>query len=1105
MGKKLLLFLACMFMTASMAFAQKQITGTVVDAESGEPLIGVAVRVPDTTTGVLTDVNGKFSIVLPANKKNLNFNFMGMKPASLEARNGMIVHMETDTKAMDEVMVVAYGTQTKSSFTGSAAIVGSEEIGKMQVTNAVDAIKGKAAGVQIYTASGQPGETPTIRVRGFNSMIAGQSPLLVLDGSPYDGSLNDINPADVESMTVLKDAASTALYGARGGNGVIIITTKQGKRNKDAEINFEAKWGSSMKGSRDYNMISDPRGYYETYYQGLNNYAKNQLGKSTQDAWQWANANLVDRAPSDGAFGLGYQVYDTKGVPFIGMNGKVNPAATLGNVVTGIDGNQYLLTPDNWSDEIFHKGMRQQYTVNASGASDKGTYYASVDYLDQDGITYGSSYDRLTARLKADYMLKSWLKLGVNGSYGHYNRSYMNEEGSSSSGNIFALRNIAPIYPVFMRDQNGNILTHQASGILGYDYSDATVGPGITRPYLSQANPISDLLVDTRNYKGDTFNGTATFDVYLPKNITFTSINNIYFSNRDYTSVTNPYFGQYKNSNGIVTREDDRVLNTNFQQRLNWSEKFGQHSIEAMAAHEFYKRTSNDLWGNKHNMFSQKNKELDGAVVVDDTGSSFSTYNTESWMLRAMYDYAQRYYVQGSFMRQASSAFHPDHRWGSFWSASAGWMMSKESWLEDQKWLDELKLKASFGQNGNDFNLNGFYYTNRYDIVNSNGNVSLNPSTLGKNENLSWETSTKFNVGVDFSMFKDRLFGTVEFYNNQTSGLITSVPYAPSYGYTSFYDNVGNMRNRGIELDLHGVVARTKDLEVSLYANVTSNQNRITELHDARKTQTAYILNDDHTVTAYRGYSSGSYFYTEGQSRYTYHTKRYAGVYNEETYASTGDAAYDPSKAGKALYYKNIYAKDADGEFVTDADKNKVVEEVVTTDNYSEADFYMIGDVLPKVFGGFGANVSYKGFDLSVDFTYQLGGKVYDSEYQTLMAFDAGYGFHTDLLNAWSVTNKGSNIPRLNAGDSYAASSSDRFLTSAKCLTLNNISFGYSLPKSLLSKAHLTKVRVFAVGDNLFTWSARKGLDPRMSPTGDNSGLYYSPIRTISGGVQIGF
>lgn len=1108
MGKKLWLFLACMLMTASMAFAQKQVTGTVIDADSGEPLIGVAVRVPGTTTGIVTDANGKFSITIPAGQKNLDFSYMGMKPATVAARNGMVVRLENDTRVMEDVMVIAYGTQKKSAFTGSAAVVGADELGKIQASNAIDAMKGKAAGVQIYNATGQPGSVPSIRIRGYNSILGSQSPLIVLDGSPYDGSMNDINPTDIESMTVLKDAASTALYGARGGNGVILITTKTAKKGKDAVITVDAKWGSNMKGNADYDRITDPAGYYETYYNGLYNYAVNPnngtvgagKGLDANAAWQWANANLIDRT---NGYGLGYNVYTVPtGQAMIGQNGKLNPAATVGNYVVGADGNTYYIIPERYDDEIYNKALRQEYTISATGATEKSTFYASANYLNMDGITYGSDYERFTGRLKADYQLKKWIRLGGNMNYTHFNRNYLSNEGSSNTGNIFALHNMAPIYPIYYRDANGKVIYNQNAGINGYDYGDGSV-LGFTRPWLGQSNPLSDNQLDTQENEGNTFNGTGTVDLYLPYGFTFTSINNVYLHENRYTSVTNPYFGQYASSKGMVTKEHDRSWSTNYQQRLNWHQTYGRHDIEAMAAHEYYRMYGYDLYYSMNNMFSQDNKELAGAVVAGSGSSSMSDYNTESWLGRVMYSFDERVYAQASFMREASSTFHPDHRWGSFWSASAGWMISKEKWF-NASWIDELKLKASYGENGND-GIGSYLYTNRYSIVNSNDNVSLVPSTIRKNEEITWEKNAKFNVGVDFSLLKDRVYGTIEYYRNMTNGLLSSVPFAPSFGYTSTYANVGNMLNTGIEVDLHADVIRTNDFTWNVWANITSNHNEITKLAEERKTM---------EVDGHWGYSSGNYFYTEGMSRYSYYTKEYAGIYNENTYKMTWNddqvkndngPEYDPAMAGLAMYYKNDYATDEDGNVVKDDGDNKVVNRKYATVKYNEADNYIIGDVLPDVYGGFGTNLSYKGFDFAVDFQYQLGGKVYDSEYQSLMGFDEGYGFHTDLLNAWSTSNPNSNIPRLSVGDSYSSSTSDRFLTSANYLSLSNITLGYSLPKSLLKNIGISKLRLYVVADNVYTWSKRKGLDPRQSPTGGSSGIYYSSIRSISGGISLTF
>ena len=1091
--------LLCMVATIA-AWAQTVITGTVVSASDGEPLIGASVKVKGTNKGAVTDLNGKFKISTEAGK-TLIFSYIAMETVERPAKNGMYVEMRSLEEEMDEVMVIAYGTQKRSAFTGSAAVVDSKELSKVQATNFADALKGKASGVQITTASGQPGSTPTIRIRGFNSLNAGMDPLIVVDGVPFEGSLNDINPQDIESVVVQKDAASSALYGARGGNGVIMVTTKTAKKGQDAKITFDAKWGSNMKGGKNYNRITNPAAYYEAYYQKLKNYAMattvtgaaNGMGLDEVAAWKWANENLIDGSE----FGLRYNVYtQPEGQYLIGMDGKLNPSATLGRIVVGADGKEYYITPDNWEDEIYHNGLRQEYNLGVSGATDRSTFYASANYLNNQGITYNSNYERFTGRIKADYQAKKWFRLTADMNYTHSESNSVDNEGDTgSSGNMFALQNIAPIYPVFYRDAAGNIMWNSEAGIKAYDYGDIT-NLGLVRPYLNQSNPISDLLVNTSNSEGNRFRGVGTADIYLPYGFTFTSTNSVYVYENRGTSVTNPYFGQYKSSKGIVGKSHSRQFDLTFAQRLNWHQTYGKHDIEVMLGHEFFRNRNYYLSGSKSNMSSQGNKELDGAIVVQSTGSYQSEYNTESWMGRAMYNYADRYFAYASVMRQASSAFHPDHRWGTFWSASAGWMLSKENWFK-AKWVNELKLKASYGENGNDQGMRySYYYTNRYGISNSNGNIALTPSTTKGNEELTWEKNSKFNAGVDFSLFNGRLSGSAEYYNNRTVDMLATIPYPPTLGYTSALANVGNMSNQGFELDLRGDAIRTKDFTWSLYANISTNQNKITMLHEDRKTQ---------EYDGYFGYSSGSYYYTEGLSRYTYFGNKYAGVYNEETYGLTGDTEYNPAKGGLAMYYKNVYKTDADGNVMKDEKGAKMVDKIIATTTYSESDQYVCQDMLAKAFGGFGTSFQFKGFDLSVDFQYQIGGYVYDSEYQSLMAGSAGYGIHVDALNAWTPNNANSNIPRFQASYTGMTSSSDRWLTDASYLTLGNITFGYTFDKKLLKKMHLENLRLYFVADNIYTWSKRDGLDPRQSLTGGSNGQMYSPIRTFSGGINITF
>ncbi len=1074
MVKKLPIMLAGALMYSGVALAQTQVKGTVVSSEDGEPVVGASILVPGTTTGTITDVDGKFSLVVPKGHSTVQVSYIGMDSKTVKVSSTMNISLDPDNQSLDEVMVVAYGTQKKSAFTGSAAVVGSETIGKVQVTNAVDALKGKAAGVQINTQSGQPGSTPTIRIRGVNSINAGNAPLIVLDGSPYDGSLNDINPADVESMTVLKDAASTALYGARGGNGVILITTKQGKKGENAKITVDAKWGVNSKGTPEYDKINSPARYYEMWYKGLTNYAQNTGGMSQDAAWKWAN----DRITTSGTTtGLGYNVYTyPTGQYLIGKDGKLNPNATLGRLVSN-NGTDYWVTPDDWVDETYHNSLRQEYTITTTGATDKGTFYGSVNYLDNDGITEASDYSRFTARLKSDYQLKPWLKVGANMSYGHYERNYLGDDGSaSSSSNAFALTQVAPIYPIYIRDAQGNIMYDTNARINMYDYGDGTAN-GLVRAYLNQANPLSSNQLDTQQREGNTFNGTGTADIYLPFGFTFTSINNIYLHEFRYTNTTNPFFGQYASSKGIVTKEHYRTWAYNYQQRLNWKHIFGKHDVEAMVGHEYYRTRNYELDYYMTNQFSPYNKELAGAVVPGSGSSYTEDYNTESWLARAHYNFDERYFAQASFMREASSYFDPDHRWGSFWSVGGGWLMNKESWF-DVNWIDELKLKASYGENGNDA-IGAYQYITYYSITNSNDNVALSPSSLG-NSKISWEKNGKFNIGFDFSLFKNRLYGSFEYYSNKTTDMLSWFPLPPSFGFTGYYANVGNMQNNGVELDLHGVIIDNKSLNWTAYANLTTNHNEITKLPDERKTM---------HVDGVDGYSSGSYFYGEGISRYTYYTHKYAGVDEE----------------GVALYYKNVYQTDAEGNQVLDKNGNPIVEKQETTTKYSEADDYLCGDVLPDVYGGFGTALSWNGFDLSVDFQYQLGGKVYDGSYASLMNLTAGRAMHVDLEDAWSPENTSSNIPRLQFNDQYMASASDRFLTSASYLSLQNITIGYTLPKNFTRKFGVEKIRVYGVGDNLYTWSKRKGLDPRQSITGSSSSAYYSSIRTISGGITVTF
>ena len=1077
MEKRLMTFIACLFLSLGMALAQTKVSGTVTSSEDGSPVIGASIKVVGTNTGTVTDIDGNFSLNVPANAK-LEVSYIGMTGKTVKASKHMKIVLDPDNHALDEVMVVAYGTEKKSAFTGSAAVIGSEEIGKVQVTNVVDALKGKAAGVQMVKASGAPGATSTIRIRGISSINAGNDPLIVVDGSPYDGDINTINPSDIENMTVLKDASSSALYGARGANGVIIITTKSSKVG-EGRITVDAKWGSNSRAIPDYEYVTSPAKYYEMWYAGLKNYAMNDskakdkglgmtngLGYSEAAAHEWANSQVA----AAGNYGLGYQVFSVpEGQEFIGTNGRVNPNATLGNLVNG-----YYLIPDDWIDATFSNSLRQEYTVTANGANDRSSFYTSVNYLDFDGLTPSSDYKRLAARFKADYKIKSWLKVGANINYTHYDMNGTNDEGeSSSSGNVFALTRIAPIYPLYVRDANGNVIFDNNSGIKTYDYGDGKVN-GQKRPYMSQSNPLSDNQLNTNNSNGNTLNATGTVEINLPYDFKVTSINSVYNDEYRGTETVNPYYGQYASANGIVYKSHGRSTSYNLEQRLNWSHSYGKNNISAQLGHTYYDYRVYSLTASRKNQFSPDNTELNGAVASNGTPSSSMTrYNTESYMARALYNWSEKYFGQVSYVRQASSRFAKSNRWGDFWSLGGAWLISKENWFK-AKWIDELRLKASYGQVGNDA-IGEYLYTQRYSIKASSDNASLIPSSVLKNENISWETGGMFNAGVEFSMFGHRLNGNVEFFSRKTSDMLFAFSLPTSYGYTSQWRNIGDMMNNGIEISLDGDIIRTKELTWSLNVNFSYDHNYVSKLPDENKT----LVKEGHA-----GYTNGSYFVGEGLPLNTLYLHKYAGVDRE---------------TGAAMSWKDKTVTDENGKETT---------EMVKVYDPTEASYYLCGNARPEVFGGFGTSVAYKGFDFSAQFSYQIGGKVLDSNYQSAMSYNRGQAFHVDLLKAWTPENPDTDVPRLNFLDAkggYEAATSDRFLTSASCLSLDNIQLGYTFPKNWIQKIGLQSLRVYATADNVWVWSKRQGLDPRQSLSGGVNSTYAPSIRTISGGLTVTF
>lgn len=1057
---------AAIAISTSMAFAQSQISGKVTSSEDGSPVIGASIKVAGTNTGTVTDIDGNFSLNAPAGSK-LEISYIGMVSKTVKAGRNLNIVMDSDNHSLDEVMVVAFGTAKKSAFTGSAAVVGSEELSKKVTTNVADALVGSVPGLQLRGGTGQPGDTQgKINIRGIASMYASTDPLIIVDGAPYSASLSNIPTEDIESVSILKDAASAALYGARGAAGVIIVTTKKGS-NKEAKINVDMKWGSNSRAIPDYDVIKDPGQYYEAYYAQL--YNRNFYGRG-QSAEQ-ANLNANKTMLSD----LRYNVFTyPDNEQLIGLDGKINPHATLGRVVTGTDGKKYLMTPDDWANTLYNKSLRQEYNVSANGGTDRSTYYTSVGYLKDDGIIQQSGYERLTARLKADYQAKKWLKLGTNVGFVTSNQTQSSGLSSTSTlaNNPFVFTStLAPIYPLFIRDENGNIMKDDLGNDL-YDFGSSSKF-GIVRPVLDNNNPMAELALNRVTANGHQLNASMSADIqitsFLKANLTSTLI----WGQTNGHTYSNAYYGPKASVNGELQKESTESWRQNHTQTLTYYQDFGKHSVTVLLGHEYYKTNTRYLSATGQGGFTPSIQELAAFAKKLDSNSYRTAYNVEGYFGNAQYSYDDKYFGSFSYRRDASSRFAKDHRWGNFWSIGGAWLISKESWFK-APWVDELKIKASIGQQGND-NIGNWAYIDLYTLSKaSDTSMAASFARMG-NKNITWETTTNLNIGTEFSFFNRRLSGTIDLYSKKTTDLLFWLSIPESAGSRGYYGNVGDIRNNGIEVTLTGSIIRTKDLDWSVTANIAHNSTKILKLPESK-------IADNGGFNETSKLETTQYWYRVGGPLYNGYMPKYAGV-NEK---------------GEATYWVD---EDAGGG-------NHGTKYSYTTTNPNSASKYETGSLLPKAFGGFSTTVVYKGFDFTASFDYQIGGKVYDSRYASLMSpcdnsSAAGSAIHKDYLKSWSPNNTSSNIPRWQYGDNYTTALSDRFLTNASYFNFQSFTVGYSIPTQHIP--FFSKIRVYCSGENLGFISARKGLDPRYSYDGGTTLNAYSPVRNISGGIQLTF
>ena len=1074
MRKLFLILMTLLACTWSVQAQTRTYHGTVLDASDNEPLVGATIMPIGGGQGVAADIDGNFTLTVPANVRKATVSYVGYQSEEVTLADGMVVHLKSSASNLDETIVVAYGTAKKSAYTGSASVVKADQIENTLVTDVTSSLNGRVAGVQMLSADGAPGTTPSVYIRGTGSLTTSAAPLYVIDGVPADsGAMLDLSPSDVESMTVLKDAAAAALYGARGANGVILVTTKKGREGK-ATITVNANWGSSSRQTQYYSTITGAAANYQKMYWAFRNYYQYTStedypnGMSAAQAHNLANG-MLSGDPSSNVFG--YQVFDGHGQDLFDSDGNFNPYATLGYVY-----GDYYLIPDDWRKELLRNGFRQEYNVSASGGGEKYDYMLAFNYLDNQGIIKNSSFQRLNTRLVANYQLLKWLKVGANLMYSWQKQNY--PDGQTTAGysdNAFYFTDMmAPVYPFYARSANGQIMHDPVSGNPVYDYGMKGLGaPNLGRTF-SVGNPLSTFVYDVNQYIYDVFDGKWSAIITPVEGLTISGNLGYYMSNAQSDIMYNNQYGQMAQYGGMIYQERQRYRTLNAQALANYNHTWGDNTFDFLLGYESYSLKYNGIYGQGYDTYSNTNTTLSNVSSQKDLGGYRQEYATRGIFARINYDYDNRIFASVSYRRDASSRFAPDKRWGNFWSVSAGWDLAKESWMENSAtWLNMLKLKASFGQQGNDNIGNNYAYLDQYAMTGVDGVWNVATLAYKGNPDLTWETSNAFNVGVDFAFLQGKLTGTLEYFSRQTSNMLYNKPVNPSLGYSSFPMNVGSMRNSGVELELVATPVRTKNVQWDLNFNMTWQQNKIIKL--------APELNGE--------WINGSYYWHEGESMYNWYLVQYAGVNPEN---------------GLPLYW----AMTEDGEEVAIENWARAYSggEDMTTGITYVANRKKTGNTLPPVFGGFGTTLAFFGFDVSVQCGYQIGGRMMDSGYQSLMhnGTTAGMAMHVDVLKAWTPENTETDVPRLDRYYQYMTQSSDRWLTSAKYFAINNIAVGYNFPQKWIKKCGLSELRIYGAADNVAIWSARKGLDPRQGFF-SSAMSNYSAMRLISGGVKLTF
>ena len=1028
MVRKMMVLLCLSFICMLTATAQtEKASGTVV-SESGEPIVGAAVMIEGTQIGTITDVDGHFSFTeIPVKASKIKVSYLGMQSKTVPLSRKMTITLTEDNKTLDDVLVVAYGMAKKSSYAGSASMVTSKQLTDLPSSSFENALTGKVAGLQITNASGQVGSVPTIQIRGIGSMNAGSTPLYVVDGVPMNAGnvgqmsgetystnniMSTLNPEDIESVSVLKDAAAASLYGSRAANGVILITTKQGKKGK-AHVEFKSSIGFTPSwATKNYESASTQH-QVDMLYTVFHDY---QTSNGADDA----TANAYALKQLNRKFNRHGYSFSTSGT------GAYEDVIISDYDNSGRAGSYY-----NWDDAYFRTAVYQSNDIAVSGGGDNTSYYSSLSYTKDDGRLRKNSFKRYSGRVNLTQKVGKFLDFNTNVSLARITKTGYNDTRTTGSNYFMQTRNL--LWGLYWP-------TNYATG------EDWTTRYG-SYAYngLYYDNEWENKSTDTR------VSAVETVTLHLLDGLDLRTI-----SSYDNTNVRDHL---YYSANHFLGSSDEGSIDemrTNYEKWVSsttasYNKMFGDHTIGLLFGFEAEKNTTDYTRASGTHLPNSTLHTVSTAGTLSSAGYQWGN-TLASIISKVDYNYADRYFLSASYRRDGSSKLAPEERWGNFWSVSGAWRIKQEAFMAPVKWLSDLKLRASYGVNGtlpssNYAYMNLMSYSSKY-MGNPAGIISQM-----SNVNLSWETNYTFNVGFDFGFFNQRLRGTVEYFTRNSKNLLQDVPISGTTGFSSVLQNIGKINNHGVELTLEGDILRKKDFVWTAGVNATFLSSKVKKLYNG-----ADIIWYDPTGDDNRA----QFIYREGESTLAFYGYEWAGV--------------DPTN-GKSVYYVNDPDDGQKGDFTFNGRG--------ATYDYNKANYTIIGNGIPDVTGGINTTATWKGIELGLNFTYKLGGSLYDGAYKDVA--DDGYYWEriraeSYYENMWTPTHTDGTEPALSGNDlTDAIQYSSRHISSATYLRLKTLTLAYTLPRQLVNKVWMSNVRVYFNAENLLTFSKYKEADPEVN------------------------